>query len=162
VVADRAAQVYIHIITRANDAQPLPFPSQPCLSHRSHQHRRPPEPPTLTPHPPPNASHPPRAVKRIEDAMRLRAAQFSEDAGPMAHPIRPDSYIKMDNFYTVTVYEKVRALGAVLCCAFGCCAVLSCALGAVLCCKCCAELSCAVLCCADVGAAALSCLSHRI
>jgi aminopeptidase N len=46
-------------------------------------------------------------VKRIEDAMRLRAAQFSEDAGPMAHPIRPDSYIKMDNFYTVTVYEKV-------------------------------------------------------
>jgi aminopeptidase N len=38
----------------------------------------------------------------------LRASQFSEDAGPMAHPIRPDSYIKMDNFYTVTVYEKVR------------------------------------------------------
>jgi hypothetical protein len=40
--------------------------------------------------------------------MRLRSSQFSEDAGPMAHPIRPDSYIKMDNFYTVTVYEKVR------------------------------------------------------
>jgi aminopeptidase N len=39
--------------------------------------------------------------------MRLRASQFSEDSGPMAHPIRPDSYIKMDNFYTVTVYEKV-------------------------------------------------------
>jgi hypothetical protein len=39
--------------------------------------------------------------------MRLRAAQFGEDSGPMAHPIRPDSYIKMDNFYTVTVYEKV-------------------------------------------------------
>jgi aminopeptidase N len=40
----------------------------------------------------------------------LRASQFSEDNGPMAHPIRPDSYIKMDNFYTVTVYEKVRLL----------------------------------------------------
>ena len=37
----------------------------------------------------------------------MRTAQFSEDAGPMAHPIRPDSYIKMDNFYTCTVYEKV-------------------------------------------------------
>lgn len=36
----------------------------------------------------------------------LRASQFSEDAGPMSHPVRPDSYIKMDNFYTVTVYEK--------------------------------------------------------
>jgi len=47
-----------------------------------------------------------RAVKRIEDAARVRAAQFSEDSGPMAHPVRPDSYIKMDNFYTVTVYEK--------------------------------------------------------
>ena len=40
----------------------------------------------------------------------MRTAQFSEDAGPMAHPIRPDSYIKMDNFYTVTVYEKVRCV----------------------------------------------------
>lgn len=47
-----------------------------------------------------------RAVKRIEDVSMLRVAQFTEDAGPMAHPIRPDSYIKMDNFYTVTVYEK--------------------------------------------------------
>lgn len=36
----------------------------------------------------------------------LRARQFPEDGGPMAHPIRPDSYIKMDNFYTLTVYEK--------------------------------------------------------
>ena len=36
----------------------------------------------------------------------LRASQFSEDAGPMSDPIRPDSYIKMENFYTVTVYEK--------------------------------------------------------
>ena len=48
-----------------------------------------------------------RPVKRIEDVARVRTAQFSEDAGPMAHPIRPDSYIKMDNFYTCTVYEKV-------------------------------------------------------
>ena len=48
-----------------------------------------------------------RAVKRIEDVRGLRMAQFSEDSGPMAHPIRPDSYIKMDNFYTTTVYEKV-------------------------------------------------------
>ena len=47
-----------------------------------------------------------RAVKRIEDVSMLRSRQFVEDAGPMAHPIRPDSYIKMDNFYTVTVYEK--------------------------------------------------------
>lgn len=47
-----------------------------------------------------------RPVKRIEDVMMMRTAQFAEDAGPMAHPIRPDSYIKMDNFYTVTVYEK--------------------------------------------------------
>ena len=47
-----------------------------------------------------------RPVKRIEDVSRLRTAQFTEDAGSMAHPIRPDSYIKMDNFYTLTVYEK--------------------------------------------------------
>jgi len=47
-----------------------------------------------------------RPVKRIDDVCRLRAAQFSEDAGAMAHPIRPESYIKMDNFYTLTVYEK--------------------------------------------------------
>jgi len=47
-----------------------------------------------------------RPVKRIEDVIMLRTRQFSEDAGPMAHPIRPESYIKMENFYTVTVYEK--------------------------------------------------------
>ncbi|GFR41652.1 hypothetical protein Agub_g2389 [Astrephomene gubernaculifera] len=47
-----------------------------------------------------------RPVKRIEDVMMLRSSQFTEDAGPMSHPIRPESYIKMDNFYTVTVYEK--------------------------------------------------------
>jgi aminopeptidase N len=47
-----------------------------------------------------------RAVKRIEDVKGLRATQFPEDAGPTAHPIRPDSYIEMNNFYTMTVYEK--------------------------------------------------------
>ena len=45
-------------------------------------------------------------VKRIEDATLLRTAQFAEDAGPMAHPVRPDSYIEINNFYTLTVYEK--------------------------------------------------------
>ncbi len=47
-----------------------------------------------------------RGVKRIEDVRLLRAHQFAEDAGPMAHPIRPDAYIEINNFYTVTVYEK--------------------------------------------------------
>ncbi len=47
-----------------------------------------------------------RAVKRIADVRRLRATQFPEDAGPTAHPVRPDSYIAIDNFYTPTVYEK--------------------------------------------------------
>eukprot|EP00532_Pseudo-nitzschia_australis_P006142 CAMPEP_0168178254 /NCGR_PEP_ID=MMETSP0139_2-20121125/8993_1 /TAXON_ID=44445 /ORGANISM="Pseudo-nitzschia australis, Strain 10249 10 AB" /LENGTH=965 /DNA_ID=CAMNT_0008097567 /DNA_START=218 /DNA_END=3115 /DNA_ORIENTATION=- len=47
-----------------------------------------------------------KAVKRIESVVSLRAAQFSQDAGPMQHPIRPDSYISMDNFYTATVYNK--------------------------------------------------------
>ncbi len=47
-----------------------------------------------------------RAVKRIEDVRVLRTAQFPEDAGPMAHPVRPDSYVEINNFYTVTVYEK--------------------------------------------------------
>ena len=51
-----------------------------------------------------------RAVKRIEDVNRLRQAQFPEDAGAMAHPIRPDSYVRMDNFYSATVYEKVEPL----------------------------------------------------
>ena len=46
------------------------------------------------------------AVKRIEDVRLLRDSQFSEDNGPMAHPIRPESYIVMDNFYTDTVYSK--------------------------------------------------------
>ena len=47
-----------------------------------------------------------RAVKRIADVLRLRASQFPEDAGPMAHPVRPDSYVEINNFYTPTVYEK--------------------------------------------------------
>lgn len=45
-------------------------------------------------------------VKRIEDVRLLRARQFAEDASPMAHPIRPDSFIEINNFYTLTVYEK--------------------------------------------------------
>ena len=45
-------------------------------------------------------------VKRIEDVLRLRAAQFREDAGPLAHPVRPEEYIEINNFYTATVYEK--------------------------------------------------------
>ncbi|MCP3668206.1 MAG: aminopeptidase N [Gammaproteobacteria bacterium] len=47
-----------------------------------------------------------RGCKRIEDVRLLRAHQFAEDAGPMAHPVRPASYIEINNFYTVTVYEK--------------------------------------------------------
>jgi aminopeptidase N len=46
------------------------------------------------------------SVKRIEDIKRLRSNQFPEDAGPMSHPIQPQSYIEMNNFYTMTVYEK--------------------------------------------------------
>ena len=47
-----------------------------------------------------------RAVKRIEDVNYLRNVQFAEDAGPMAHPVRPESYMEISNFYTVTIYEK--------------------------------------------------------
>jgi aminopeptidase N len=47
-----------------------------------------------------------RAVKRIKDVKMLRARQFAEDGGPLAHPVRPSSYVKIDNFYTATVYEK--------------------------------------------------------
>lgn len=47
-----------------------------------------------------------RGVKRIEDVALLRANQFVEDASPMAHPVRPASYIEINNFYTLTVYEK--------------------------------------------------------
>ncbi|HEY0164253.1 MAG TPA: aminopeptidase N, partial [Sphingomicrobium sp.] len=58
------------------------------------------------------------AVKRIEDVRVLRAAQFPEDQGPLAHPVRPDSYIEISNFYTATVYNKgaelIRMLHTVL------------------------------------------------
>ena len=58
------------------------------------------------------------AVKRIEDVRALRAVQFPEDQGPLAHPVRPDSYIEISNFYTATVYNKgaevIRMLATVL------------------------------------------------
>jgi len=58
------------------------------------------------------------AIQRIDDVKTLRAFQFPEDAGPMAHPIRPDSYIEMNNFYTHTVYikgaEVIRMLETIL------------------------------------------------
>jgi len=47
-----------------------------------------------------------KAVKRIEDVNALRTRQFAEDAGPLAHPVRPEAYIEINNFYTLTVYEK--------------------------------------------------------
>jgi len=50
------------------------------------------------------------AVKRIDDVRALRAAQFPEDAGPMRHPVRPDAYVEINNFYTATVYEKGAAV----------------------------------------------------
>ena len=58
------------------------------------------------------------AVKRIEDVRGLRAAQFPEDAGPLAHPIRPDSYQEIANFYTATIYSKgaeiIRMMATIL------------------------------------------------
>jgi len=58
------------------------------------------------------------AVKRIEDVRALRSTQFQEDAGPLAHPIRPESYIEISNFYTATVYNKgaevIRMLHTIL------------------------------------------------
>ena len=47
-----------------------------------------------------------RAIQRISDVIQLKTRQFAEDSGPMSHPVRPESYISMDNFYTTTVYEK--------------------------------------------------------
>ncbi len=59
-----------------------------------------------------------RAVKRIDDIQILREQQFTEDMGPMAHPIRPDSYQEISNFYTATIYEKgaeiIRMLHTIL------------------------------------------------
>jgi aminopeptidase N len=58
------------------------------------------------------------AVKRIEDVRGLRAAQFPEDAGPLAHPVRPESYIEISNFYTATIYNKgaelIRMIATIL------------------------------------------------
>ncbi|MEN3745666.1 aminopeptidase N [Sphingomonas sp. HF-S3] len=58
------------------------------------------------------------AVKRIEDVRGLRASQFPEDAGPLAHPVRPDSYIEISNFYTATIYNKgaevIRMMATIL------------------------------------------------
>jgi aminopeptidase N len=58
------------------------------------------------------------AVQRIKDVKALRARQFAEDAGPLAHPVRPSSYLKIDNFYTATIYEKgselIRMLKTIL------------------------------------------------
>ena len=47
-----------------------------------------------------------KSVKRIEDVRTLRTVQFPEDSGPLAHPVRPDSYIEISNFYTATIYNK--------------------------------------------------------
>ena len=58
------------------------------------------------------------AVKRIEDVRSLRAAQFPEDAGPLAHPVRPDAYLEISNFYTATIYNKgaevIRMMATIL------------------------------------------------
>jgi len=59
-----------------------------------------------------------RGVKRIADVRLLRTTQFMEDSGPLSHPVRPDSYMEINNFYTVTVYNKgaevIRMMGAIL------------------------------------------------
>jgi aminopeptidase N len=58
------------------------------------------------------------AVKRIEDVRALRASQFPEDAGPLAHPVRPESYLEISNFYTATIYNKgaevIRMMATIL------------------------------------------------
>ncbi len=58
------------------------------------------------------------AVKRIEDVRGLRASQFPEDSGPLAHPVRPDEYIEISNFYTATIYNKgaevIRMMATIL------------------------------------------------
>ena len=47
-----------------------------------------------------------RSIKRLEDAKHLRKTQFREDSGPTSHPVRPEKYLEIDNFYTTTIYEK--------------------------------------------------------
>ena len=65
-----------------------------------------------------SADHDSAGVKRIEDANLVRTQQFREDAGPMAHPVRPESFVEINNFYTLTVYikgaEVVRMLSLIL------------------------------------------------
>ncbi|MCP3673724.1 MAG: aminopeptidase N [Gammaproteobacteria bacterium] len=60
-----------------------------------------------------------RAVKRLKDVLAIKNGQFAEDAGPMSHPIRPDSYVEMNNFYTQTVYSKgaevIRMIETIVC-----------------------------------------------
>lgn len=59
-----------------------------------------------------------KTVTRIQDVNVLRTAQFTEDAGPLAHPVRPESYIEINNFYTATIYEKgaevIRMMSTIL------------------------------------------------
>jgi aminopeptidase N len=59
------------------------------------------------------------AVQRIKDVRALRGRQFPEDAGPLAHPVRPSSYVKIDNFYTATIYEKGAEIIRMLCALMG-------------------------------------------
>ena len=58
-------------------------------------------------------------VKRIEDVVYLRTHQFAEDAGPMSHPVQPDSYMEINNFYTLTVYEKGAEIVGMIHCLLG-------------------------------------------
>ena len=60
-----------------------------------------------------------RPVKRIDDVNVLRTRQFAEDSGPLAHPVRPDSYIEINNFYTLTVYEKGAEVVRMIHCLLG-------------------------------------------
>ncbi len=59
------------------------------------------------------------AVKRISDVIALRARQFREDQGPLAHPVRPESFVEINNFYTATVYEKGAEVVGMLKCLVG-------------------------------------------
>ena len=58
-------------------------------------------------------------VKRIDDVLTLRARQFREDMGPLSHPVRPDSYVEINNFYTATIYEKGAEVIGMLKCLVG-------------------------------------------
>ena len=60
------------------------------------------------------------AVARIKEVIRLRTRQFPEDAGPLAHSVRPDMYARIDNLYTATVYEKGAEVSRMLLPKIGC------------------------------------------